>query len=294
MLDVGSVTAGDLSDLTISVTSSGIQILNKDGSSAPSTSTSLTLIGDFGLKDGPAITSLTADDPDGILVDELGGYNVGDTITVRFSEPTNLGKNQFQEPFSLGIPIDKADVDRLFLFTQYIGDEYTEVWETDRKLVITIVDDTVDSPPVIGDNGLRLIVKESADLKDDDETSEASTSVSPTLVGTFGEKEGPTILSLIAEDPLELTSVYGKDDTITILFSETTNQASFSDDSLSRTEVNSIFEFSTSLGDDYIGKWITPAKFLITIKNSDNNGTPLVGSFSLLVKLSAGLKDESE
>jgi len=284
ILDAGDATLG-IGTLTITATGTGIKILSKDGSSAPSTSTSLTLIGDFGLKEGPAISSLTANDPDGILVDELGGYNVGDTITVRFSEPTNLAS------FSLGITIDKAAVDSLFRFTQDIGDVYTAVWETDRKLVITIVDDTVDSPPEI--DSLRLIVKESADLKDDDETSEASESVSPTLVGTFGEKEGPTILSLIAEDPLDLTPAYGNEDTITILFSETTNRASFTDDSLSKAEVDSIFEFSTSLGDDYIGRWITPAKFLITIKDSDNEN-PQFGSFSLLVKLSAGLKDESE
>jgi len=191
----------------------------------------------------------------------------------------------------LGSTINKESVNSLFRFTQEIGDDYTAVWESDRKLVITIVDVTDDSPEI---GTLRFIVRESADLKDDAETSEASTSVSPTLVGTFGEKEGPTILSLIAEDPLDLTSAYGDEDTITILFSETTNRASFTDVSLSKTEVDSIFEFSTSLGDDYIGKWITPAKFLITIKDSTNNGDPQDGPFSLLVKLSAGLKDESE
>ncbi|AFS80974.1 hypothetical protein NKOR_05440 [Candidatus Nitrosopumilus koreensis AR1] len=277
---------------TLTVTAKGdctgcIPILNKDSTSKASTSTSLALIGNFGVKEGPLITSLIADDPDGVKSGESLGYNEGDTITVRFSEPTNLAG------FKLDDSLDKDDVDSIFRMSQEIGDDYSGDWVTDRKFVVTIKDDSVDSPPEIGT--LRFIVKESANLKDDGKTSSASDSVSPTLTGTFGEKEGPVIISLVAADPLHLTtSGYGNKDTITVQFSETTNRADFSDAELPKSDVDSIFKFSHSLGDDYTGKWITPSKFEITIKDSSNSAPPAVGTFSLSVKLSAGLQDESE
>jgi len=285
----GDVDADDSPDgLVITVTQTGIQILNKEGSSDASDSISPELIGSFGLKDGPLISSLIANDPNGVGEDELGGYNTGDTITVRFSEPTNTAS------FGVGTSLSKADLKGLFIISQEIGDGVTAEWLSDRILEITIVDDSVDLPPEVG--VLRFTVKEEANLKDSGNNSQPSTSQSPTLTGSFGIKEGPTILSITAADPFNLTPSYGDRDTITVLFSETTNRPFFTDDdtALTKDDVDGIFEFSDSLGDDYEGQWITPAVFLITILNSNNNENPQPNSFSLSLKLTANLKDEAE
>jgi len=153
---------------------------NQAGTSQASTSISPALEGDFGEKAGPLITSIRAADPDGITEGEAGGFTDGDTITVRFSEATNT------PPVAT-----KANLDGLFTFSQSLGSDYTGVFDNSLTLIITIVDSTGATPPAI--NELTLTVKADGvnDLKDALESSEASTSESPPLIGTFGDKPGP-------------------------------------------------------------------------------------------------------
>jgi len=172
IVDAGSANP-NIGSATFTVKSSA-NLKNAAGTSLASTATSPALVGNFGQKAGPAITSLTAADPDNS--DSI--FSDGDTITVRFSEDTNrIG-------FAVGATMTKANLDSLFTFTQEIGDDYTGVWTDDSTLVISIVDSGSDNPPEI--DGLRIIVKTSASLQNLLGTSLSSDSISPFLSGSFG------------------------------------------------------------------------------------------------------------
>jgi len=127
------------------------------------------------VSDAPFIEGMVADDPDGS--DSI--YSNGDTITVKFSEPTN-------QPFKAETnnQLTKANVNALFTFSQNLGVDYTATWLKRSTLLITIVDVTGSTPPTIG--GLTITVKESAELKNALGTSLASTFTSPPLDGSFG------------------------------------------------------------------------------------------------------------
>jgi len=138
-------------------------------------------------------------------------FGEGDTITVRFSEATN-------EPFKVatGNQLTKANLDDLFIFSENIGDDYSGEWLNALTLVITIEDAVnIETPPQIG--LLTLQVKEAGQLTDAlVPSSFPSTSLSPTLTGTFGNKAGPSITSLVALDPFGRTPIFGDDDQIIV------------------------------------------------------------------------------
>ena len=157
-------------------------------------------------------------------------------------------------------------------------------------LVITIKDAAnLEAPPQIG--VLTMKVRNSVvELKDEAGTSLNSTSLSPPLTGTFGEKAGPSILSLVALDPFDRTLTYGINDTITITFSESTNEPAV----FTKAELDELFTFSqngqpASLGADYTGLFTDPLTLVIRIIDSDGATPPLVGKFGLKVNLAAGL-----
>ncbi|MGH9910291.1 MAG: hypothetical protein ACRD32_06585, partial [Nitrososphaerales archaeon] len=122
----------------------------------------------------PFITGIVADDPKLVPV---GNFDNGDTITVKFSEPTN-------QPFKgANNQLTKTNLDSLFSFSQNLGTSYSGKWLTSSTLLITILDSTGGNP-TIGD--LTLTVKASANLKNALGTSLVSTSTSPPLSGIFG------------------------------------------------------------------------------------------------------------
>jgi len=278
ILDTGGIATP--TPLTITVKQLG-GLTNEAGTSLASISTFDTAFIDaeFGQKQAPLITSIKAVDPAPI---DDAVFGNGDTITVRFSEATN--------GLTLPIPVaTKAQLDDLFIFSENIGDDYSGEFINALTLVITI-DDAVnlESPPQIG--LLTLQVKNDAvELKDALESSLPSTSLSPPLTGTFGNKAGPSITSLVALDPFGRTAVFGNDDQIIVTFSEPTNEPPV----FTKAELDDLFTFSQSLGTDYAGNFTDPITLVIRILDSDG-GAPVVGTFRVRVNLDANLKDFTE
>lgn len=68
-------------------------------------------------------------------------YDVGDTITIDFSEDTNQGFT------TLGgvTEVTQAQLDNLFEFSHPLGASYSGKWVDKRQLVITVLD-TTSSP----------------------------------------------------------------------------------------------------------------------------------------------------
>jgi hypothetical protein len=65
--------------------------------------------------------------------------------------------------------------------TDSLGADYVGVWETRRRFVITSVNPSGASPPVVG--FFRLSVKSTAGLRNNPPTSGATTAQSPLLIG---------------------------------------------------------------------------------------------------------------
>ena len=72
---------------------------------------------------------------------------------------------------------------------------------------------------------LKIIpmIKDAIKLRNSEETSQSVTIQSPLLVGDFGKKSGPSIISIIADDPDNSDDSYSVGDTIAIEFSDATN-----------------------------------------------------------------------
>jgi hypothetical protein len=262
--DATNATPPALGLLTVQVTGN---LKNAAGTSPSSTSTSSPLSGTFGNKSGPFITSLFASDPTGII----GGYANGNTITAIFSEPTN-------QP----AVATTGDLNTLFTFSQNLGNGYSGTWVNPSTLVITINDASGATPPAVG--GLTLTINAAGHLRNAPNTSLASVSTSPILTGSFGDHQGPYVASLIANDPGNSGGGYSSGDTITLVFSESTNQPAAS----TKANLDSLLAFSqnnspASLGAGYSGTWVNPSTLVITINDASGATPPAVGELTAQV-----------
>ena len=89
------------------------------------------------------------------------------------------------EPTNTPLVKTKADIDKLIIFSQSIGDDYTGVFTLNSTLVINVTDTAnLEQPPAVDE--LTITVKASGDLRDFAGTSAPSISVSPPLAGSFG------------------------------------------------------------------------------------------------------------
>jgi len=278
ILDATGATPPTIGGLTLTAKASG-NLKNEAGTSLASTSISPALAGSFGDKAGPAFTSLVASDPS----NDDAVFDTGDFITARFDVDTNTP------------PVNsKAALDALFTFSQEIGDNYSGIWENPRTLRITVIDATVDTPPRIGE--LKLIVKESGNLRNSDNTSLASVAVSPSLTGTFGTAPGPRFVSLVAQDPDGADAVYSNGDTITIIFDTPTNRPPVA----TKANLDELFSFSQNLGSDYTGVWTDDVTLVITIVNAIGATPPTAdtdgldnGELRLTAKASGNLRNKA-
>ena len=263
---------------TITV-NAGINLKNAVGNSLASTS-SIVLSGSFGTPPGPSILDFVAADPDsGDAV-----YGNDDTITIRFSEATSRA-----DPTPSVPGLSTSDINTMFTFSEgglsaSLG-TVSGIWTSPSTLVITTVDATGATPPTIG--GLTVAVNAAANLKNLAGTSLSSTSASPPLIGSFGNRAGPFIQALIADDPDSGDAVYGNDDTITVKFSEPTNEPLVA----TNTDVNNLLSFSQNIGSDITGSWATSSTLVLTVKSSNGATPPAIGELTVTVKGSANLKN---
>ncbi|MDE1830417.1 MAG: NHL repeat-containing protein, partial [Thaumarchaeota archaeon] len=99
---------------------------------------------------------------------------------------------------------------------------------------------------------------------------------------------GPSIVSMTASGVVG-HSQFGDGDTITIQFSEPTNEPGGTG-LQNKAGVDAIFTFSQGLGTNYSGQWINPSTFVITIIDATGNGSPQIGVTTASVNAGANLK----
>jgi len=114
----------------------------------------------------------------------------------------------------------------------------------------------------------------------------------------FIKPDAPEIISFTAAGNVEVPVVFGNGDTLTITFDSQTNRPTAG----IKSEIDNVFEFTQvvvpggvpvpiSIGDGYVGKWVSTSVFEIRIVDFRNNDGPQVGQLSVKVKASGNLLD---
>ena len=85
------------------------------------------------------VMSMTASDPDS----SDPAYDIGDAITIHFSEKTNKGELPDRK-------VSRADIDALLQFNLPLGEDYRGDWLTCDTLRITILNISDVPPPGLG------------------------------------------------------------------------------------------------------------------------------------------------
>jgi len=229
---------------------------------------------------GPIIKSFKVSDPDR----SDPKFSRGDVLTIKFSPATN-------QPGASKKLLEKGDIDRMFSFSQSIGSNYTGRWVNPSTFMLSIEEVKGNENPQI--RVTTVTVKRDANLTNAAGTSLPSTSTSPPLTGSFGALPGPDIDAIVAdgshasrtENSTDVTS----GDTITVRFVESTNKPfEFNENNLTKDNLDDLFLFSQSLGDNYTGRWINPSTLLITITDALDSEAA-IGKLNVTVKEEANL-----
>ena len=120
------------------IATNGRYLRDADGKSEPSEMMSPVLEGAFG-PELIKVISMTASDPD----DSDPAYDVGDAITIRFSQKTNKGELPDRK-------VSRADIDGLLQFNVPLAEDYRGDWLTCDTLRITMVNISDIPPPALG------------------------------------------------------------------------------------------------------------------------------------------------
>merc|ERR1712054_459609 len=233
--------------MSLTVKASG-DLTSEDRSSNVSTAT-LTLSGTWGDHAAPAIVSTTASD-----AGNASGLNTGDKITIVFDRHTNVP----------GVST-KSDVDVLLNFSATLGTTYVGTWLSlsvlelkltnvynrfdDDHTSLNYADISSTAPYKDTKVGtLSVTVKAGGYLQSADLSSVHSTS-SDVLIGSWGDHSAPEIVSVTASEGGAVESGFGAGDTITVVFDKQTSLPV----EPTKSGVDSLFMFSSYLGDDYSG-----------------------------------------
>ncbi|MEX2193597.1 MAG: LamG domain-containing protein, partial [Nitrosarchaeum sp.] len=274
---IGSIKAQTLS--------SG-NIKNALGTSLPSESLSPPLSGDFGQKEGPSIITVTASG-------ETLGINSDDKLTVKFSERTNRPSAGTVSEVKKLLKVTDLSGSELIL-----GSEFSGKWVSSSILEIIVVNPSGNNCSTLFGNScdvngkIKVALLSSGELKNELSNSKSSISISPPATGSFGIKEGPSIISVTASDPGEIVPGFSNGDTIRLRFSEPTNMPFGNTAVLTKSDVDSMFLFSQSLSDGYTGKWISSQTFTITITDDIVDSPPKIGDFRITAKSSGNIQSE--
>jgi hypothetical protein len=91
----------------------------------------------------------------------------------------------------------------------------------------------------------------------------------------------------MADDPDNMDAIYSDADTITIMFSEATNQVPVA----TKADLDTMFAFGQSLGANYTGSWPAADALVITVADATGAAPPTIGSLTLTFQPGNGVKN---
>lgn len=237
------------------------------------------LRGEFGSVEAPFIVSYVASNYEN--ADAI--YGEADLLTISFDKPTDKAGG---ERYGL-----KNYVDGLFSFSEGDpADDYSGEWRDDSTFVVRLIDPTDIIPSV---EGLVPFSTRPSDLRVSTAGGEglsgaiiqnrgvsmdrvASASIVVPVSGNFGKVRSPQLVGFEARDLDNGDAVISEGDELVLTFDVATDRggaqrtfyASDMANMASRTEVDRLFSFSSSLGSAYTGLWIDESTLVVTILNS--------------------------
>jgi len=161
------------------------------------------------------------------------------------------------------VEVSKEDVNKFINLSIKVSENYTGIWRTESIFDI-ILDCIPPGPKVALIDALTAEILPGGNLRNSPPTSAPTGVLSPPLTGGFGPSV-VYIVSIVANDPNDDSSLYNAGDTIAINFNRPTMMANMPPGELAQEQVDYLFNFSMSLGSNYTGRWINSSTFLITI-----------------------------
>jgi hypothetical protein len=142
-----------------------------------------------------------------------------------------------------------------------------------------------------------ITVKLAADLREVPPVLNPSTGIDETgvyppafLKGGFGYSR-LEINSLVAFDPDKADSMYSNGDEIAVTFSEPTNRGNMPETGVTKEQIDGVFQFTHSLGNNYGGYWPNRSTLIILVTDSTGNTGPTVGNFYVTSKEDGKLRN---
>ena len=204
--------------------------------------TSPMLTGDLGVPTYPILLSATLDDVDN--GDDV--YGVGDVLILQFDIPTNTPTIVVP-----GANSSRAAVDALFAFSRPLGVEYSGVWATPSRYIITVINPS-GGALVLGKSTVTVttdqIKNAAGDLLD-------ANNQTVTITGDAGVLSEPAITRFTVVVAANATN-YTDGDTMVLHFDMATNRGGGSEvSSGGKAYVDHLFGFSAVIAANYNGAW---------------------------------------
>ena len=222
--------------------------------------------GNFGRVATPQLASFEAADQD--HGDEV--LSEGDTLTLAFDVATDRGGATLQYyPSDPTNAVGRADVDRLFVFSDELGADYSGLWRDASTLVVTVTNAS-GTGATLGSTLARVRDTYGGVVRNSYGNAPASSGTA-VLSGSFGSFAAPSITSVVLEDVDNADTVYGEGDTITITFDRATDRGGPSAATKgAEAFVDALFQFSAALGARYSGEWVDASSFVVQLVNTSN------------------------
>jgi hypothetical protein len=241
------------------------------------------------------ITAFDHDNFDSVLDD-------GDAIMIYFSEPVDKGCGRYYNEGRCrdGKYLNKTEIDNLLQFSHVLGLNYGAVWLSSMKLQLVLLD-TTGSKAEIG--LMKIMIRPEAKgeghrrgMRNVPPVCDPKEIESSPISGNWGLAP-PFIVDFQARagsDPYD--SIYGNSDQIIIHVCaggrgsrgeggcEPTNRFNFQEgESLNKSTILRMFNFSQSLGQDFVGVWEDAFTFRINVTNALNASPPEVHKLTVSV-----------
>ena len=227
------------------------------------------LSGGFGHRMAPQIAEIVAADAD----NSAEGVSFGDTLSIRFTVPTDTGVTPPQR-WGTGVGTSPTAggpeyVDSLFRFCVLdcttgapapIGASYNGAWTDESTFVVTVLDPTgseleLGETVVMARHALTTPAGSHRPLRFQGGISKVSNGTSPVLTGDFGRPETPRPVAFHVRDPDNADTQFSAFDEFSLNFTMPTDRAGLQVLSGDKRWVDMYFDFACSLGQDYSGEW---------------------------------------
>ena len=191
-----------------------------------------------------------------------------DTITLAFDVRTDRGaSNASQDEAGMAL------VDRLFFFSTPLGSNYSGAWLDDSTYQVEVLAHPEDGAdvPTVGISEASLTTQ--SNIRNRASTTPPDIGVPVELTGDFGAS-APRLESFTAQAASGVTA-YGVGTGFQILMDKFTDRGGVRGGKL---YVDSLFDFSHSIGTDYSGLWLDSSTFEVVVVSTGGERIPLDGA----------------